>query len=117
MLQLEPFVYKKAVADETTFWWVWCDRDAQNDNELNDKGFLKGRTISTVDTPTVTGITVNTLAVNSETQKYKGITYPIGTLVSGKISGGTAGTSYTIPCVVTLSDSDVKSKDLKIEVI
>lgn len=61
-----------------------------------------------IETPTVTaspsGLTIDTPAVNDAALDVDGISHAIGQAVLAGISGGTAGTKYTLKCTAVTDD-------------
>jgi hypothetical protein len=82
------------------YFVIWCDKTGTNVS--GDDGELQGATISTVTWTVPTGITAasnNTSAVTID-----GIVYGVNTVTTVWLTGGSAGTSYTLNCRITTSD-------------
>ena len=85
------------------YFFVLCDLQ-KGTNTSGDNGELQGATISTISSVTAsTGLTVDSSNKNAVT--IDGISYSADTVVTAWLSGGTAGTEYTVTCKVTTSDS------------
>lgn len=85
------------------YYAVWCTKaDGTNDGSSSDTGELQGATISSSSWTLPSGITKVTDNTNAVT--YHGVTYGVDTVAAIKLSGGTAGTSYTIVNQITTSD-------------
>jgi len=104
---------KKAGATDY-FYFVLADLE-QGTNTSGDNGRLQGATISSYSLPAVSGITID--SDNKSAVTIDGIPYGVNTVVTALISGGTAGTEYTLTCTATLSDSRVLPEDILIKVV
>ena len=76
------------------FHVVWCSPDNTNDGSTSDSGALQGETISASDWTVQTGITEDSANTNAVT--IQGVVYGANTVATIWLSGGTAGTDYTI---------------------
>lgn len=79
---------------------------------------LDGDTISSVSLTVPSGLTEVTAAtVNSIALTIRGVTYAINTATQVTISGGTVGTVYELPWVVTTTNGDIIHRDQMINVV
>src|SRR5919108_5877151 len=78
------------------YFFIWCDQTGLNDGSANDKGELQGATIATKDVAADSGLTVDSSSLAAVT--IQGVTYPINTVVTVWLSGGTDGNTYTVRC-------------------
>ena len=93
----------KDPANIEPYFFVLCDLK-RGTNVSGDNGELQGATISTITSVTATtGLNVDSSNKNAVT--IDGISYGVDTVVTAWLSGGTAGTEYTVTCKVTTSDS------------
>ena len=84
------------------YFIVWCDRDNTNTGAPADDGELQGATIATATWTVLAGITKVLDVITSVT--INGIAYSASTVCTIWLSGGTAGTDYTLACKITTSD-------------
>lgn len=96
------------------YFIVWCDIDGTNDGSTSDDGELQGATIATATWTVPTGITKASSNQNAVT--IAGVSYAINTVCTVWLSGGTAGTEYTLSCKITTSDSRTLDKSIVIPV-
>ena len=96
------------------YFVVWCDKDGTNDGSATDDGELQGATISSATWTVPTGITKD--SDNTSAVTIKGVTYGANTVATIWLSGGTAGTSYSIVCEIDTSDSRTLNQTIVIEV-
>lgn len=83
------------------------DKDSKLDYGFDWTDWLAtGETISSVAWTVATGLTEDTLKRNNT-----------GTVVSTWVSGGTAGTTYTVAAKITTSDGRIDERVLKIRVV
>ena len=106
--------YEKRAGATVWYYWVFSDLE-DGTNTSGDNSLSQGATISSYSLPAVSGITID--SDNKSSVTIAAVVYPINTVVSALISGGTADTSYTFTCTATMSDSRVLPFDLTIEVI
>lgn len=92
----------------------WCDPTGLNDGSVQDRGFLQGATISTATWTPPAGITKD--SDNKDAVEIGGITYAANTVATVVLSGGTAGTTYTLLCRIVTSDGRTQDQSLKIQV-
>lgn len=91
------------------YFAVWCSKDGTNDGTSADTGELQGATIATVTWTVPTGITKD--SSNQSAVTINGVSYGINTVATIWLSGGTAGTEYSIACRITTSDNPVRTLD------
>lgn len=96
------------------YFIVWCDKDGTNDGSTSDNGELQGETISTATWTVPTGITKD--SSNQSAVTINGISYGVNTVATIWLSGGTAGTDYSITCEITTSGSRTLDKTIVIPV-
>lgn len=89
--------------DVDVFHIVWCSEDGTNDGSDEDDGRLQGDTISGVTWTVPGGITKDSESTASVT--IQGVNYPINTVTSITLSGGTVDTEYELTCRVTTANS------------
>lgn len=95
------------------YYFVWCDLDGTNDGGATDNGELQGATISTA---TVTGSGVTVDSSNKDAVTIQGVAYAANTIVTVKISGGTAETNATVHCRITTSDGRTLDQTIQIPI-
>lgn len=93
-----------------TFTVVWCSKDNTNDGSASDTGELQGETISTAAAQMPSGITLD--SENKNSVSIQGVTYAISTCHNMTISGGTAGTDYSITSRITTSGGRTLDKTI-----
>ena len=72
------------------------------------ENMLDGDTISTVTLAVPSGLTeVTAVAANSTPLTIRGVTYAANTAAQVTISGGTVGTVYELPYIVTTASADI----------
>jgi hypothetical protein len=59
-----------------------------------------------------TGMTKVSEGLNGADMIDSGITYPAGEVAIVRVSGGTAGTDYTLTCTVTTASGDVDERSI-----
>ena len=94
------------------YFVVWCAKGGTNVS--GDDGELQGATIATVTWTVPTGITAssnNTLAATID-----GTSYPVNTVATVWLTGGTAGVMYDLGCKITTSDSRTLEHTLSVRV-
>jgi hypothetical protein len=101
--------------DDTDFRYiVWCSKDGTNDGSADDTGELQGDTISvsawTVPSG-ITEVTSNTAAIT-----IKGVEYPVDTVATIKLSGGTVDIDYELTNKITTGDSRILSRSITVQV-
>ena len=96
------------------YFIVWCDPSGLNTGAAADHGELQGATIATATWTVPTGITKDSSNQNSVT--IHGIIYPINTVCTIWLSGGTDGADYDLLCRITTSDSRTLDKTITISV-
>ena len=96
------------------FFLVWCDKTGLNDGSALDNGELQGATISTVEWTIPTGLTKD--ADNTSTITIKGVVYPVNTVATVWLSGGTADTNYDISCKITTDDGRTLQRSVHLRV-
>src|SRR3990172_6649420 len=84
------------------YFIVWCDPTGINTGAAADHGELQGATILTATWTVPTGITK--ASSNQGAVTIHGITYPVNTVCTIWLSGGTDGTDYDLSCLITTSD-------------
>ena len=100
---MPSYTATKDPANVEPYFFVLCDLKTGT-NVSGDNGELQGATISTISSVTAsTGLTVDSSNKNAVT--IDGVSYAADTVVTAWLSGGTAGTEYTVTCKVTTSDS------------
>lgn len=98
----------KRVADKDPnsvepYFRVWCDLETGvNNGSDSDNGELQGATIVTATWIVPAGLTK--VSDNTNAVTIHGITYPINTVATIWLSGGTDGVDYTLTCRITTSD-------------
>ncbi len=92
----------------------WCAEDGTNDGTgpPTDDGELQGATISTSAWTVPAGITED--SNNTAAITIAGVSYGINTVATIWLSGGTAGTEYTLTNRITTSDSRTLDKSIVI---
>ncbi|NIO40588.1 MAG: hypothetical protein GTO41_10635, partial [Burkholderiales bacterium] len=80
--------------DTEPFFVVWCDRDGTNSGAAADDGELQGATISSSTWTVPTGITKDSDDTDAVT--IRGVSFGINTVATIWLSGGAAGTEYTL---------------------
>lgn len=93
-------------------FFVWCDRDGTNSGAATDKGELQGATIATSSTTVASGLTKDSEATGATT--IRGVSYGADTVATVWLSGGTAGTDYTVTNRITTSDGRTLDKSITI---
>jgi len=94
----------KAATAVEPYFLAWCTvASGLNDGSVSDTGELQGATISTVTWTAPTGITV--ASSNQNQVIVHAVTYAVNTCCTVWLSGGTAGTDYTLTCTIVTSDS------------
>lgn len=83
---------------------VWCSRDGTNDGSENDLGELQGATISASSWAISPGGELTEDANNTSSITIRGITYPINTVATIRVSAGVAGNDYILTNQITTSD-------------
>ena len=96
-----------------TFTVVWASKDNTNDGSASDTGELQGETISTAAAQMPSGITLD--SENTTSTAIQGVTYAVNTVHNMVLSGGTAGTDYTIVSRITTSGSRTLDKTITIQ--
>ena len=104
----------KDPADIVPYHIVWCDPDGTNDGGSSDDGELQGETIDTVVWTIPSGITQ--ASSNTASIDIRGITYPINTVCTIWVSGGTAGSDYILSCKIVTSGSRTIERSIIIPV-
>ena len=110
----DKYLPAKDPDDVEPYHVVWCRKDGTNDGSTSDTGELQGATISTSAWTETAGITEdsdNTIAIT-----IAGVSYGINTVATIWLSGGTAGTDYTITNKITTSDSRTLSRSFVVPV-
>lgn len=96
------------------FHIIWCDPTGLNDGSVQDRGFLQGATISTSAWTPPSGITED--SENKDAVDIGGVSFAANTVATVVMSGGTAGTTYTLLNRITTSDGRTQDQSLKIQV-
>ena len=96
------------------YFVVWCDKDGTNTGAAGDDGELQGATISTVTWTVPTGITK--VSDNKDAITINGVSYAASTVCTIWLSGGTAGTDYSLGCKIVTSDSRTLDQTIVIPV-
>lgn len=99
---MSQFVPSKDPNDIDFVFFIWCDKDGTNTGSATDTGQLQGATISS---HTVTGSGVTIVSTVQTAVTVHGVTYAANTVVTAKVSGGTANTKAIATCHVVLSDT------------
>ena len=100
--------------DVEPYYVVWCSEDNTNDGSVDDTGELQGATISSVTWTVPDGITKD--SENEDQVVIAGITYAVNTVCTIWLSSGVAGTTYSIECKITTSDSRTLTQTIVIPV-
>jgi len=100
--------------DVEPYFVVWCSEDGTNDGGTSDDGELQSATISSVAWTVATGITKD--SENEDAVTIDGVSYSANTVATIWLSGGTAGTTYSIICKIVTSDSRTLSQTIVIPV-
>lgn len=100
------------------YFAIWCDETGLNDGSLNDHGELQGATILTatwifpvIDPPELIKDSSNENAIT-----IGGVIYPVNTVCTIWLSGGTANKDYPLTCRITTSDGRTLDKTIIISV-
>jgi len=75
-----------------------------------------GETMSAPSVPAVSGLTIGSPSVTSADITENGVTIAAGKAVQVRISGGTAGTKYTVDCTASTSGGSTIGRRVKIAV-
>lgn len=111
---MASYMPKKDPNSVEPYFIVWCDIDGTNDGTATDDGELQGATISTATWTVPSGITED--SSNQSAVTINGISYGINTVATIWLSGGTAGTEYSLLCRITTSDSRTLDKTIVVPV-
>jgi hypothetical protein len=95
-----------------TFSIIWASKSNLNDGSASDTGELQGETISAAAATVPSGITLD--SENQNQTAIQGITYAVNTVHNLVLSGGAAGTDYTIVSRITTSGSRTLDKTITI---
>ncbi len=76
----------------------------------------RGDTLSSATWTVPTGLTKVSEGINAAAMIDEGVTYPAGHVATVRISGGTAGTDYTIVCRVTTGAGDIDDRSITVAV-
>lgn len=110
IIQVDP----KDPNDIDSFFFIFCDRDGTNTNSATNTGKLQGATISSYTVTAPAGITKPSDHKNAVT--VNGVSYPINTVVTVWLSGGTDGTDYDILCRIVTSDGRTLDQTMRVPV-
>ena len=92
------------------YFFIWCSKKSGlNSGAAADTGELQGATIASYTVTVPTGITKN--SDNKSAVTIKGVSYGANTVVTVMLSGGTAGTEYSVNCRIVTSDSPARTLD------
>lgn len=96
--------------------WV-ADAAAGSNARWGLTSWVEGATFSSVEwAVTPSGPTLASPQINADPVVIDGRTYAAGRMASVKVSGMTAGTTYTVTATATLSNGDVDARSFKLAV-
>ena len=104
----------KDPASVEPYFIVWCSRNGTNDGSATDTGELQGATISTSTWSVPSGITKD--SDNKNGVSIGAVDYAVNTVTTIWLSGGTAGTVYTLTNTITTSDGRTLVKSIAVPV-
>ena len=97
-----------------SFFVVWISKDGTNDASVDDSGELQSATISTSSWTVPADITKDSDSKGAVT--IQAVVYAVNTVATIWLSGGTAGTDYTLVNQITTSDSRTLDHTIIIQV-
>lgn len=100
MLEFTEFI--KDPDSVEPFHVVWGSKNGTNDGSVDDNGELQGATISSSTWTVPSGITED--SNNTNIVSMRGITYPVNTVATIWLSGGTPGEDYKLINQIVTSD-------------
>lgn len=92
------------------FFFVWCADDGTNDGSADDTGELQGAVIASYTVTVQSGLTKASDAKTAVA--IGGVTYPVNTVVSVWLSGGTAGQDYTVACKIVTNEATPRTLEV-----
>lgn len=97
------------------YFVVWCDKEGINNGTDDDDGELQGATIST-SAWTVTPVGLTIVSNNTAAVTIHGVVYPVNTVATVWVSGGTDGEQYTLTNQITTSDAKTLNRSILIRI-
>lgn len=94
--------------------WIEKDADAVLDYHL--PCWIENDTIATVTWTVQSGLTKASQSVNSGTVVIDGTSYAANTVATVWLSGGTAGTEYTVACRITTTGGRTDERTFRVKV-